>query len=465
MLRTIFLYEWKLLRRSLAVVIALMLFTILGWLSVNKGVGYYNYQQQDADSIAVRNHRNLTTLKKQFDTLNFSQKEKHQVENPWTLDWRLGEYAIKPANALSALSIGQNDVYSRFKNTRFSAEIFNNEQDEFKNPEQLLTGNLDLSYFILFLFPLLFIAISYNTASADKEAGINKLLASQSGNLQIVISARIFFRWLLALMPFFISVVIASWWIRNETSFSYRSFFQWLGIALLYAFFWLSIVLFITSRGWNSMVNALSMAGIWLLLLVGIPGILNSWYQYKYPNYIQQEITQLRDDKAKYADLILAVHKENFYKEFPSLIKDSAMVDTDELRWCSYAMMGLKREKEIYGNMAQKTNAQKRNEEQFFWINPVGGLMRAFSTISSSTLESHQQFETSVLDLRMQKVRYLFGEFFTKPHFAKAELDGVPMYKPSPAPHLGFINYLWPVILITILSMIGYIAGGKKNIL
>ena len=126
MLRTIFIYEWKLLRRSLAVVIALMLFTILGWLSVNKGVGYYNYQQQDADSITVRNHRNLTTLKKQFDTLNFSQKEKHQVENPWTLDWRLGEYAIKPANALSALSIGQNDVYSRFKNTRFSAEIFNN---------------------------------------------------------------------------------------------------------------------------------------------------------------------------------------------------------------------------------------------------------------------------------------------------------------------------------------------------
>lgn len=465
MLRTIFLYEWKLLLRSKAIVIALLLFTGIGWLSVNKGVGYYNYQQQESDSIAVRNQRNLASLQKQFDTLDFAQKEKHDVENPWTFDSRLGEYAIKPANALSALSIGQNDVYARFKRTRFSTEIFSNELDEFKNPEQLLTGNLDLSYFILFLFPLLFIAISYNTASADKEAGINKLLASQSGNLQKVIAARVIFRWLLALLPVFISVALAWWQIRNKTSFSYSHFFQWLGISLLYAFFWLSIVLFIISRGWNSMVNALSLAGIWLLLLVGIPGILNSWYQYKYPNYIQQEVTQLRDDKSKYADLPLPVHKENFYKRFPSLIKDSATVDTTELRWCSYAMMGIEREKQVYNSIAAKTTAQNKKEEQFFWINPVGGLTRAFNTVSGSTLHNKQHFETSILDLRMQKAEYLFGNFFAKPHFAKAELAGVPKYKPEAAASSGLIIYLWPTMLITVLSIVGYITGRKRNIL
>ena len=156
------------------------------------------------------------------------------------------------------------------------------------------------------------------------------------------------------------------------------------------------------------MVNALSLAGVWLLLLVGIPGILNSWYQYKYPNYIQQEVTQLRDDKLKYADLPLAVHKENFYKKFPSLINDSAAVDTTEMRWCSYAIMGLEREKEIYNTIVQQSNAQNRKEEQFFWINPVGGMMRAFSTVSGSTLHNHQQFETGVLHLRSKKVEYLF---------------------------------------------------------
>ena len=464
MLQTIFLYEWKMLLRNKILLLALVLFTAIACISLNKGVRYYNIQKTAADTVRAGSQRAYLKLKNKFDTSDFTKPERLDIEGVWAVDWSLWEYAVKEENPLSTISIGQNDIYSKIKRTRFATDIFSGEQDEFKNPEQLLTGNLDLSYFILFLFPLLFIAISYNTASADKESAVFKILATQKFSLKSINTARVVFRWLISLLPFVIGIITTYFIINRYSNFTAATFLQFTCIALLYAVFWLSVVLFIVNRGWNSMINILSLSGIWLLLLIGIPGILNSWFQYKYPTNTQQQITKLRDEKAKLYDLPLQTHSAFFASHFPNLIIDTAVTDTAEVKWYGGAIMELQKEKQLLKNLAANVQIQTAKEEQLFWINPVGGVMRALTTISGSSLKQQQNFENHLMNFKQQRADYLIANHASKKHFGKEEFENMPRYKPAVTNQQPIWQYLLPMSLLIVLFFMGSVFSKANKI-
>ena len=465
MLQAIFLYEWKLLLRNKMLLLALLLFTTIACISVNKGVRYYNITKTEADTVRVKSQQAYTKLKTAFDTTDFRMPEEASIEGVWMVDWSLWEYAIKKENPLSAISIGQNDIFPKIKRTRFATEIFSGEQDEFKNPEQLLTGNLDLSYFILFLFPLLFIAISYNTASADKESGVQKLLATQGSGIKSIITTRVVFKWLISLSPVLVAGIVSYFFLHSDKNFITSSFLEWMLVAAVYAGFWLSLVLFIISRAFNSMINALTMVGLWLLLLVGIPGMLNSWFQYKYPSNAQQQITKLRDEKSKLYDLPLQQHKAFFKSHFPGLVTDTAKVDTGQIKWYSGAIMELQKEKHVYNTIAENVKAQTTKEELLFWINPVGGVMRAFTSISSSSLQQQQDFERHLMEFKQQRADYLIANHASKKHFGKEEFTGLPLYKPAFHNKPTIWKYLLPISLLILLLGAGILFTDKKSTL
>lgn len=463
MLQTIFLYEWKLLLRNRMLLIALLLFTAIACISVNKGVRYYNISKTEADTVRMGTQRAYAKLKQAFDTTDFSKPEEAKIEGVWMVDWTLREYAVKHENPLSAISIGQNDIFPKIKRTRFATEIFSGEQDEFKNPEQLLTGNLDLSYFVLFLFPLLFIAISYNTASADKESGVQKLLATQGFGIKSITTARVVFKWLISMFPFFVAGTVSYFILHNDKNFVASSFLEWMLVASVYAVFWLSLVLFIISLGFNSMINALTMVGLWLLLLVGIPGIFNSWFQYKYPSNAQQQITRLRDEKTKLYDLPLQEQKAFFKSSFPGLVVDTVKVTDNDMKWYSVAMMELQKEQQVYNKIAENVTAQTAKEEQLFWINPIGGVMRAFTSVSGSSLQQQQDFERHLMRFKEERASYLIANHASKKHFGKSEFAALPLYKPATPQKQTISKYLLPIILLTVLLAAGILFKNKKN--
>jgi len=462
MLKTLFFFEWKLLLRNKILLIALIIFTGIAFVSLNKGVQYYHVTKTEADTVRVQSQRAYDKLKIAFDTTDFSKPEEARIEGVWMVDWSLWEFAVKSENPLSILSIGQNDVHSKIKRTRFATEIFSGEQDEFKNPEQLLTGNLDLSYFIIFLFPLLFIAISYNTASADVESGVYKFLATQNFSLKNMITARVIFKWLISLLPFLIVGITALFIVNGYQNFTLGAYFQWMFIALLYVTFWLVLVLFIISRGYTSMINVLSMVGLWLLLLVAIPGILNSWFQYKYPTNTQQQITRLRDEKSKVYELPLTTHKAFFKNQFPKLIVDTLKTDTMLLKWYSGAIMALQKEKQVLDAIHHNAKKQSDKEESLFWINPIGGTMRALSSISGSTLKQQQDFENHLMEFKQQRAAYLIANHASKKHFGKAEFAGMKTYQPAKLVHQPILQFMLPLSLLMVLFAVGIVVGKKQ---
>ena len=85
---------------------------------------------------------------------------------------------VNQTHPLNALTIGQRDVNSSIQNVtirnlenqRYDTDLF--------NPYSLLVGNLDFSFVLIYLFPLLIIAFTYNLLSEEKEGGTWKLVAA-----------------------------------------------------------------------------------------------------------------------------------------------------------------------------------------------------------------------------------------------------------------------------------------------
>ena len=425
---TIIQFEAKRLFRETTLAITWILFTMAGVLSVETGAVHYMGQKAESDTLRQKLEMSLVKLQRKLEDARTDNTGRSGFGSPTEIDRNIQEYASRRLNPLSALSIGQSDVYPMFRRTRMYSNIFMNEQDAFKNPEQLMTGNLDLSFFVLFIFPILFITLGFNAASFDRETGISRLLDVQAGNSKRLILPRLIFRWVISISPVMISLGYAYVKLNHEPGFTLASFSLWTLVALAYCIFWFGIVLFVNHRGLSSIVNAMILAGIWLLLLTGIPGILNTWYQFSNPNHISAEVTRLRDEQPRILSRPLAVHQEVILQHAPALTYKYNPQDSMLEKMYGYTIAVIEKERELHHAIRVRLEKQMDAEKRLYPINPIAGFMKAFAALSNTTGDDRIAFERAVLELRMRKADYLFLHFLNKKEVTRETIDSIPLY-------------------------------------
>lgn len=145
---------------------------------------------------------------------------------------------------VSSLAIGQRDITPSL----ISVTIRNLEAQkydaEFVNPYNQMIGNIDFSFVLIYLFPLLIIAFTYNILSEEVESGTSKLLTVQSGRPLrfLLLSAGLRF----TLISGFFVVLIASSAIILGIRFDYR-LADYVLIGLSYIAVWFAICFMIIS--------------------------------------------------------------------------------------------------------------------------------------------------------------------------------------------------------------------------
>jgi ABC-2 type transport system permease protein len=102
-----------------------------------------------------------------------------------------GRYAFMPISPLAPLAFGQSDVRPDYYKVTNRSKINFIYDTEIENPWNLLSGHFDLAFVVVYLFPLLIFALSYNFLSAEREHGTLKMLLSQSVSLPPIVAGKI----------------------------------------------------------------------------------------------------------------------------------------------------------------------------------------------------------------------------------------------------------------------------------
>ncbi len=194
-----------------------------------------------------------------------------------------GWLALLPPAPLSALAIGQGDVYPNYiKVTARSLDALVS-GDQIEHPLAVASGQFDVAFVILFLYPLLIFAISFDLTATERDSGTLRMVLAQPVSLRDVVAGKMMVRAAVLLVPLLlISFVAAAMSTPIDGEFWLRASLWALAIAV-YGAVWHGLALIVNARGLGAPANALVLAGIWLLFAVVGPSAVNLLIAVRYP--------------------------------------------------------------------------------------------------------------------------------------------------------------------------------------
>jgi ABC-2 type transport system permease protein len=205
--------------------------------------------------------------------------------NPYAISAQRQEVVLPPA-PLALLSTGQSDLYPiNAKAYMWSSFGVMWAKSELQNPVNLQAGRFDLAFVVVWLFPLLILALSHNLLSAEREDGTLALLLSQPISLLQVILGKAIARGVAAIGGFIVigwaGLLLAG--VRLTSLKIGGGLLVWAALVASYGLFWLALAVLVNQFQHGSARNALTLAGAWVLLVFVAPSLIGSLAAARYP--------------------------------------------------------------------------------------------------------------------------------------------------------------------------------------
>lgn len=399
--------------------------------------------------------QHITELK---NTQTESQKyQKHQIEYnvkyfPTDLGYMLYYQRFGIANTimpLQAFAIGHRDLNpSVIALTVRNLEAQRYDGD-FINPYNSFVGNIDLSFVIIYLFPLVLIAFGYNVISGEKENGTWNLLNTQSDSKIALISKMIFARMFPVFAIYIGITLIAGAVLRlpfNQALFSY------ILLGLMYLFFWLSLLIVVLALDRSSTTNALSLALCYLILLVLLPSLTNNYlaHQYPIPEALENNIKQRKGYHEKW-DMD---HKETLSKFFTKYPQFSHYkVPDQDFNWPIYYAMQQQGDDDAAASTQGLFSKLKMRDEAALQISkfiPTLLIQLGFTRLAKSDLLNHIKFLEAAGNFHAQKRLHFYPKIFENEQASNQDW--------STLQSLNYFNedeeFNWPATVLPLFWMI-----------
>ncbi|SFR73207.1 DUF3526 domain-containing protein [Maribacter stanieri] len=296
----------------------------------------------------------------------------------------------KPAN-ISAISIGQSDVNPLMQAVTIRGLEGQKYDTDFENPSLLMSGNLDLSFVIIYLFPLVLIAMTFNLYSEEKELGTWRILASQTAKRANFLLKKLVVRILFVFTVLIVLLFMASAILDIPMNQNFWALFLQ---SLLYITFWSVLCLWMISLQKKSSFNALALISIWVVLTILIPAMVNSYVinKYQVPEALHAMVEQ-RDGYHEKWDLEKDVTMTGFYEAYPQY--KNYQVPQDKFSWIWYygmQHMGDLAAKETSAQMTEKIMLRNNLSEKFALFVPTMHAQLSFNTLAGTDMISHINF-------------------------------------------------------------------------
>jgi ABC-2 type transport system permease protein len=198
MLKRVMRHEWRSLVADHTLRVVVPLFALVIGYGVYNGAAWVRFQRATLDAARQEEGARYAKAKAEVAAIEQGGKPASPFANPRLASVAAGRtgprYAALPPAPLAALSVGQSDLYPYyFKVSSQSKQTFA-ANDEIENPSNLLAGRFDLAFVIIYLYPLLILALSYNLISAEREQGTLQLMMSQPVSLRSFVAGKVWLR-------------------------------------------------------------------------------------------------------------------------------------------------------------------------------------------------------------------------------------------------------------------------------
>ena len=355
----------------------------------------------------------------------------------------------KPLN-LSAISIGQSDVNPLLQAVTIRNLEGQKHDTDFENPSLLMSGNLDLGFVIIYLFPLILIAMMFNLYSEEKELGTWRILSAQTPNMLQFLLKKMGIRLLFIYAVLLLLLVIAILTLEIPLDINF-----WVLClqSILYILFWSALCLLVVSFQRNSNFNALCLLSIWIILTILFPAMVNNYVlnNYPIPEALEAMIEQRNGYHEKW-DLEKEVTMDPFFDAYPQYKKYP--VPKDQFSWIwYYAMqyMGDLESNESSKEMRKKILSRHNISETIALFVPTIHTQLSFNRLAGTAMINHLDFIKGLSQFHKKLRMSFYSDVFDKKNAKSIDWSQHDVKYHESDQRINWMKILLPTFLITIL--------------
>jgi len=453
------LFAWELrhLRSDLTAWLLGGLLVVMTLFAVANGAHHLRLQHQAvADSLALADKR-IADAKALAQKLDAEKREESPSRDPRFAQgfahFHLQSYATKPPLGLSVLTKGQSDLYPNANLVALSSRDFSVRGEGVDNPQRLLLGHFDAAFVVVYLLPLLLIALSYNVLSGERERGTLPLLLLQHQSPAPLVARRCLVAGLFSFGLLALLLVAGLHATGSLASAEVGRLVAWLGVAFAYGAFWLALAVFVTSRGGSSATNAVVLASAWLLVTIVAPAVINVIAKRVYPAPSRMDFIVAQraatDEISHRRSALLAAYFEDHPELAPEAAKRNAP-DPQVVAQMSYQETE-RRLAPIRARFAEQLARQQALIEQLRFVSPALLAQTAFNDLTGTGLASYETYRTQIGAHHDALRAYFQPKILAKEKFAK--YDEVPRFAFVDEPtHAVLARAAWPLGALLAIS-------------
>lgn len=278
MFSTLFRWELRALRRDPSVWIAVALALAALTLALFNGTRWLAHLDRVQDSVARADldaRREAKALAARLDAANDTTYGAFRdPRDPAGYANRVMAHAATlPATPLAALSTGQSDLLPAVIALTPAANPALSGNGEPDNPHRLLIGRFDAAFVVVYLAPLLILALTCALLSGERERGTLALLLIQPFSPRALVAGRLAPRLLLGLG--LLTTLAAGFIAVNGNMDTAPRLALWFGVTLAYGAFWFALAVAVAVRPGSSAAHALILTSLWLAFVVLLPAGIN----------------------------------------------------------------------------------------------------------------------------------------------------------------------------------------------
>ncbi len=326
--RIAFALEWTLVLRNRAIWAVLILLVALAGLAAVNGHERVAAMRMLVAGLNRDEVQTQTALKGSVARWEASrQGEPPTVANPGTVGFSLlSHYAALPPMPLAALAVGQSDVLPSYYRVTANPTYTFLAAGEISNPLNALSGSFDFAFVIVFILPIVIVAITFDLVSREKEMGVIGLVAASGASLTRVILAKAAARGVI-LAAALVLITLEALTLGVDGPPDVLAGLLWFVAVTVYAVFWFVLALAVNSTNRPSVTNGVILANIWLVLVVVTPAFIGTAANALYPAPSRVALTTEMREAAEEADKAAASSREAYFFDHPELAGKGANPD------------------------------------------------------------------------------------------------------------------------------------------
>jgi len=355
---------------------------------------------------------------------------------------------VNPPDQLAGISIGQRDVNPSIHSVTIRNLESQKYDTDLNNPFNLLLGNLDFGFVIIYLFPLLIMAFTYNVLSEEKEGGTwNMIRLHARSPLQVLwqkIGLRMAVVYAAAALLLIVAVEILSLPLNTSLMAVVLLFF-------LYLLFWFTLSFWVVSWQKSSSFNAVCLLALWVVLTILSPALVNSYISHAYPvaEALETAVKQRQGYHEKW-DMDKQHTMNKFYAHYPQF-KQYPLPDK-QFSWLWYFAM------QQMGDDDARQESKKFNEK--LWKReevstrialalPVLHTQHALNNLAGTGLQNHLQFMETTNAFHEKMRLFFYPKIFEESPVSSVNWKNMQVQYFSSRPDIRWVSMLLPLILLS----------------